>query len=79
MNLANIRLQLIDDWKHVAPRLWSVRLSLIAAAASSAQAGFEYFIAGQKPYIAVAAALFSFGSAASRIVAQPGLFEDGHQ
>ena len=71
-----MKFQLIDDWKRVAPKLYSVRFALIAAICAAAQAGFEYFLAGQKPWAAIAAFLFSAASAVSRVIAQPGLLDD---
>lgn len=71
-----MKISLIEDWRRIAPKLWSVRLSILAAVAASAQAGFEYFMAGQKPIIAVVAAVLALGSAVSRIISQPGLIDD---
>lgn len=71
-----MKFQLIDDWKRVAPKLYSVRFALVAAICAAAQAGFEYFLAGQKPWAAIAAFLFSAASAVSRVIAQPGLLDD---
>lgn len=71
-----MKFQMIDDWKRVAPKLYSVRFALIAAVCAAAQAGFEYFLAGQKPWAAIAAFGFSAASAVSRVIAQPGLLDD---
>lgn len=67
---------LIEDWKKIAPKLWSIRLSLLAAVMSSAQAGVEYFISGQRPVIAIITGLVALAAAVSRLIAQPGVLDD---
>ena len=68
---------LIDDWKRVAPKLWSVRLSLAAALLTAADVGFELWAgSGKSLVIPVSASIFSLSAAISRIVSQPGLFTD---
>jgi membrane protein YdbS with pleckstrin-like domain len=78
MKIGAIRLELIDDWKRVAPKLWSVRWALVSAVISSGQAGFEFYVTGQAPWVSITAAVLSFASAISRIIAQPKVF-DGSQ
>lgn len=73
-----MKIELIDDWKRVAPKLWSVRWALLSAIASSMQAGFEFYATGQAPWVSITAAVLSFASAISRIIAQPKVF-DGNQ
>lgn len=66
-------MKLIDDWKRKFPKLWSVRLSLLAAVASSVEVGIAYFGNGKTLFIAAVATLFSFGAAIVRVIAQPSL------
>lgn len=65
--------KLIDDWKQKFPKLWSVRLSLLAALASAIEAGFTYYAHGKPGTFAIIAGLISLGAAVARIVAQPKL------
>lgn len=69
-------MKLIDDWKRKWPKLWSVRLSLLAAAASGAEVAMTMWATGTAPILVLAAATVSIGAAISRIVAQPGLLDD---
>lgn len=69
-------MQLINDWKRQFPRLWSVRLALLAAVLSAAEVGINVYITGQPPMMALSAMLVSLGSAIARIVAQPSLEAD---
>lgn len=69
-------MRLIDGWKRKFPRLWSVRLSVLAAMASSIEVAFNFYATGQAPLLVIAAALISLGAAAARIVAQPGVVDD---
>jgi hypothetical protein len=66
-------MKFIDDWKRQFPKLWSVRLALLAALASSIETGVNLYATGTAPLLVVAAALVSIGSAIARIVAQPSL------
>ena len=68
-------MQLIDDWKKLAPRLWSVRLSLLAALASGIEAGISLYL-DQRPWAAIVAGLVSVGAAIARLIAQPKLHAD---
>lgn len=67
--------QLIEDWKKKAPRLWSVRLSIVAALASGVEAGISLAL-DQRPWAAIVAGLVSVGAAISRLIAQPKLTAD---
>ena len=64
--------QLIEDWKRKAPRLWSVRLSIMAAFASGVEAGISLAL-DQRPWAAIIAGCVSIGAALARLVAQPKL------
>lgn len=63
-------MQLIRDWKRKFPKLWSVRLSLLAALMSSVEVALNVWLTGKAPVIVIAAGLISMGAAASRVVAQ---------
>lgn len=63
----------IDDWKRQFPKLWSVRLALLAAVLSAFEVGFNLYATGSAPLIALSAMLVSLGSAIARVVAQPSV------
>jgi hypothetical protein len=64
-------MELIEDWKKLAPRLWSVRLALVAALLSCLDVGYQLFLTGTPPIISLGAAFISLSAALARIVAQP--------
>lgn len=66
-------MELIDQAKQQFPRLWSVRLSVLAGILSSAEAGIDAYLTGNAPVVALSAALIAFAAAFARIVAQPEL------
>ena len=66
-------MEFIEEAKKQFPRLWSVRLSLLAGLLSSLEAGADMYLTGKPALAAVAAALVAFAAAFSRIVAQPAL------
>lgn len=66
-------MQFIDDWKRQFPKLWSVRLALLAALASAVETGMTLYATGTAPLLVVATCLTSIGAAIARIVAQPSL------
>lgn len=66
----------IDDWKRQFPKLWSVRLALLAALASTIETAFNLYATGTAPILVVASAFVSIGSAVARIVAQPALHNE---
>lgn len=68
-------MKLIADWRHLWFRLWSVRLSLVAALASSGEAAFQWWALGKPSMIVIAAAMISLGAGIARIVSQPALHE----
>jgi hypothetical protein len=65
--------RLVPEWKRVLRKAWSVRLNLIAALLSSLEAGWQTYVTGQPPIIALATAAISIGAAIARIVAQKGM------
>lgn len=66
-------MQLIDNWKALWSKLWSVRLALLAALFSAVEVGFSVYLTGKAPVLVLAACAISFGAAVARIVAQPTL------
>lgn len=70
-------MKLIDNWQSVYHRLWSVRLSLLAALAAGIEVGFNYWATGKPAWIAGTAMVISLGAAAARIVAQPTVTGNG--
>lgn len=63
---------LIDEWRTLAPKLWSIRLSVVAAVLGAAEVAVPYLApAVPSGRFATLAALVSLGAALSRIVAQP--------
>lgn len=66
-----MKFELIDDAGKVWHRFWSVRLSLLAAIASALDAGWEAYVTGEPPLIALLTLGISLGAAIARIVAQP--------
>lgn len=71
------KMNFIPDWKRKFPKLWSVRLSIMAAVASGIEAGFNMYLTGTAPVLVVCACVVSIGSAVARIVAQPKLKKNG--
>jgi hypothetical protein len=67
---------LIEDAKAVWHKLWSVRLSLLAAAISTAQAAMDAANSGQARPAVIAAAIIAAASAIARLIQQPALTGD---
>lgn len=70
-------MQFIDDWKRQFPKLWSVRLALLAALASGVETAITVYATGSAPLLVVATFLTSLGAAIARIVAQPSVTGNG--
>lgn len=66
-------MQFIEDWKRKSPKLWSVRLALLAALASSVEVAFNLYVSGTAPLLVICSAVISIGAAGARIIAQPSL------
>lgn len=64
---------LIEDWKSLWPKLWSIRLSLLAAFASAIETGMTLYAGGTPPWMVIAAGFTSVGAAIARIIAQPSV------
>lgn len=66
-------MQMITGWKQKFPKLWSVRLSLLAALASSVEVALNVYLTGNAPIIVVAAGLISLSAAIARVIGQADL------
>lgn len=72
-------MEFIDDWKKQFPKLWSVRLSILAALASAAEVALTMYSTGTAPKLVIAAGLGSLCAAFARIVSQPSVTVNGDQ
>lgn len=72
-------MNLIQNWRRKFPRLWSVRLSLIAALLSAIEVALNLYLTGKPPLIVIGAGLFSLCAAIARVVSQPRLNDEHHQ
>jgi membrane protein YdbS with pleckstrin-like domain len=68
-------MQMIDDWRWLWARLWSVRLSLVAGLLSAIETGMNLYATGSAPVIVVVAMVVSLAAAVARLVAQPKTME----
>ena len=69
-------MKLLDDWKQIVRKAWSVRLALLAAFLGAVEIAVQFLAATQPtPWFAMASALTSFAAAVARIVAQPQSFD----
>jgi len=64
---------LIEDAGRTWHRLWSVRLSLLSALMSAADAGWQAYITGQPRIVSLATFGISAGAAVARVVTQRNL------
>ena len=69
------KLCLLDDWRQVFRRAWSVRFSLMAAALTAAEMVVPLFgdVLPRGAFVLRAFAC-SIGATVARIVAQPGMY-----
>lgn len=67
----------IDDWEKQFPKLWSVRLSILAALASAVEVGMNLYASNTPPLLVIAAGMTSLGAAIARIIAQPTVTGNG--
>jgi len=68
---------LIDDWQALAPRLWSIRLALLAAALGAMEVALPLFQTVIPPmWFGVASVVVGIGSAIARLIAQPRAREE---
>lgn len=64
-------MHLIDDWRTVLRRAWSVRFALLGAALTAAEAGVQYYLTGTPPLLAIGATVLTLAAGVARVVAQP--------
>lgn len=63
---------LIDDWRNVARKAWSIRLVLLAAALGGVELALPLFMDAVPRHVFTALSiLVSIGAAVARLVAQP--------
>jgi len=67
---------LIQNWRQKWPRLWSVRLALVAALLSAVEVAMNVWLTGKPPLIVISAGLFSLCAAIARVVSQPRLNDE---
>ena len=69
---AKLKICLLDDWRRVLRRAWSIRFSLLAAAFTAAEVVVPLFgdVLPRGPFVLLAFAA-SIGATVARIVAQP--------
>lgn len=70
------KVKFIEDAGDLWHRLWSVRLAIGAAVASGIEAGYNAYVMGVSPTMALIACGISLAAAVARIVAQPSLSRD---
>ena len=73
---ARPKLCLLDDWRRVARRAWSVRLSIVAAVFTAAEVVVPLFgdVLPRGAFVLLAFAA-SIGATVARIVAQPEMHQ----
>ena len=69
------RWSLVENWKSVVRRAWSVKLSLLAALLSGIEVAVGVWATGNPPLFAGIAFVASIAAGVARIVAQPKLHE----
>lgn len=72
-------MKLLEDWRCIARKAWSVRLALLSAVLGSIEIAVQLLAASRPtPVFAMAAALSSLAAAVARIVAQPKIHDADH-
>ncbi|MFY3148526.1 hypothetical protein ACOTF6_09620 [Achromobacter xylosoxidans] len=66
----------IQNWRRKFPRLWSVRLAMIAAMLSAIEVAMNLWLTGKPPLIVIGAGLFSLCAAIARVISQPRLNDE---
>lgn len=69
-------MMLIQNWRRKFHRLWSVRLTLIAALLSAIEVAINWWLSGKPPLIVIGAGLFSLCAAIARVISQPRLNDE---
>jgi hypothetical protein len=73
-------MQLLDDWKAILTRAWSMRFMLLASLFGALELALPAFEGLMPPKVfAVASLTFTFLAAISRLVAQPSLHPDAEK
>lgn len=70
-------MKLIDDWMRKFPKLWSVRLALLASVLSAADVGFQYWATGKPAWVSIGAMVISLSAAVARVISQPKVTGNG--
>lgn len=70
-------IKLVKDHKKVARQSWAFRLSIVAAALSGVEMALPLFSDAMPRHVfLIASMLVAVGSAAARLIAQPGMHDD---
>jgi hypothetical protein len=70
-------MMLIDDWRRVMRKAWSLRLALMAAVLSALEVGVQLLAPDYPgPWFACGSALLCLAATLARIVAQPRMRAD---
>lgn len=70
-------MKLIDDWRRIIRRAWSVRFAALAAVFSVVEAAMPFLLPAFPPHVAASiAALMAVLSLVSRLVAQPKMHDE---
>ena len=70
-------IKLVKDPKKVARQSWACRLSIVAAALSGVEMALPLFSDAMPRHVfLIASMLVAVGSAAARLIAQPGMHDD---
>lgn len=70
-------MRLIDDWRTVLRKAWSIRLALVAAVFAGLEMALPFFGDAIPPKLFLALSLaVTIGAAVARIVAQPSIRDD---
>ena len=73
-------MKFIEDWQQKFPKLWSVRLSLLAALFGAVEVVlplFQTFV--PRGTFAIVSAVVAIGAAVARVIAQPSVTGNGGQ
>ena len=73
-------MRLVQDWKRVLRRAWSVRLNLLAAALTGATAALPAFMGVVPPmWLLALCTIVPLAAAVARLVAQENMRDDPRQ
>lgn len=72
-----MKFQLIDNWRFLATRLWSIRLGMLAALLSGIEVVLPLFESAMpRGMFAISSFFVTVGAVVSRLVAQPSIHKD---